>query len=147
MPGMSSVRQGHMATIFPWCCRGFDKTKYVGWIWMVFVMVIGKRLWMMARSSISSGTQHTQFESGLAVFLFLVSQLLSFFKPAWDTFQNWLAGVRHPDCVLQRPRTYSVNCLQGCMLLSLAESTCAYRGSNKREEADDSVFLSKFGRD
>ena len=42
------------------------------------------------------GTQHTQFESGLAVFLFLVSQLLSFFKPAWDTFQNWLALVRHP---------------------------------------------------
>lgn len=94
------------------------------------------------------GTQHTQFESGLAVsglavFLFLVSQLLSFFKPAWDTFQNWLAGVRHPDCVLQRPRTYSVNCLQGCMLLSLAESTCAYRGSNKREEADDSVEVFK----
>ena len=24
---------------------------------------------------------------------------------------------------------------QGCMLLSLAEATCAYRGSNKREEA------------
>lgn len=139
---MSSVRHGHTATDFSWCCRAFDKTKYVGWIWTVLVMV-GMFLYLF-------GTQHMQFESGLAVFLSLVSQL-SFFKPAWDTFQNWLAVVvRHPDCVLQRPRTYSVNCLlpsQGCMLLSLAESTCAYRGSNKREEAHDSVFLSKFAYD
>lgn len=30
---------------------------------------------------------------------------------------------------------------QGCMLLCLAEATCAYRGSNKREEASSSPYI------
>ena len=97
-------RHGATATIFPGAVGHFDKTKCVGWIWMVLVMVIGKTL-DDGMFLYLFGIQHMQFESGLAVFFWsLVSQLPFFPRPAWDTFQNWLAVVvRHPDCVLQRP--------------------------------------------